>query len=75
MAREVGGLLTSLDADGTQSTLERLPARLRARLDALAPLRHLEDIRAPLIVLAHDATVRSKASERTSEPFASSRES
>jgi pimeloyl-ACP methyl ester carboxylesterase len=47
-------LLTALDADGAWTALERLPARLRARLDALSPLDQLEDIRAPLIVLAHD---------------------
>ena len=31
-----------------------MPAALRERLDALSPMRFLGDIRAPLIVLAHD---------------------
>jgi dipeptidyl aminopeptidase/acylaminoacyl peptidase len=47
-------LLTALDADEAESALQRLPARLRARLDALSPMAYLEDIHAPLMVLAHD---------------------
>lgn len=52
--RAIYPLLTSLDADGAERALVRLPARLRDRLDALSPIGHLKDIRAPLIVLAHD---------------------
>jgi dipeptidyl aminopeptidase/acylaminoacyl peptidase len=47
-------LLTALDADEAERALHRLPAHLRARLDALSPLGYLRDVRAPLIVLAHD---------------------
>ncbi|MDP9320268.1 MAG: hypothetical protein M3P16_04130 [Chloroflexota bacterium] len=52
--RAIYPLLAALDADGAQAALERLPATLRQRLDALSPIGYLKDIRAPLIVLAHD---------------------
>jgi hypothetical protein len=52
--RAICPLLTSLDADGAAEALQRLPAKLRARLDALSPVRYLKDIQAPLITLAHD---------------------
>ena len=52
--RAIYPLLTALDADGAQEALERLPAKLRARLDALSPIRYLKDIHAPLITIAHD---------------------
>ena len=47
-------LLTILDPDDAERALHRLPAHLRARLDALSPLGYLTDVRAPLIVVAHD---------------------
>lgn len=47
-------LLTSLDAPAAEAALERLPAAMQARLDAMSPEEYLADIRAPLIVLAHD---------------------
>jgi hypothetical protein len=53
-ARAIYPLLTALDAEGAQRALDRLPATLRARLDALSPLSYLRDIQSPLIVLAHD---------------------
>lgn len=52
--RAIYPLLSALEADGAAQALERLPAKLRARLDALSPIGYLKDIRAPLIVLAHD---------------------
>jgi hypothetical protein len=52
--RAIHPLLTALDPDGAARALGRLPATLRERLDALSPMRFLGDIRAPLIVLAHD---------------------
>lgn len=52
--RAIYPLLTALDADSARAALERLPAKLRARLDALSPIRYLNDIRAPLITIAHD---------------------
>jgi dipeptidyl aminopeptidase/acylaminoacyl peptidase len=52
--RAIYPLLTALDADGAEEALERLPAKLRARLDALSPIRYLKDIHAPLITIAHD---------------------
>jgi hypothetical protein len=41
-ARAIYPLLTALDPDGAQRALERLPATLRTRLDALSPIRLLE---------------------------------
>ena len=52
--RAIRPLLTVLDPDGAEDALARLPATLRARLDALSPIGFLGDVRAPLIVLAHD---------------------
>jgi dipeptidyl aminopeptidase/acylaminoacyl peptidase len=52
--RAIYPLLTSLDADHAQASLEQLPATLRARLDALSPIRYLNDVHAPLITIAHD---------------------
>jgi dipeptidyl aminopeptidase/acylaminoacyl peptidase len=52
--RAIYPLLTAPNAEGAQEALERLPAKLRARLDALSPIRYLKNIRAPLITIAHD---------------------
>jgi dipeptidyl aminopeptidase/acylaminoacyl peptidase len=52
--RAIYPLLTALDAEGAKAALERLPAKLRARLDALSPIGYLKDIHAPLITIAHD---------------------
>jgi hypothetical protein len=52
--RAIHPLLTALDAEGAERALHRLPAKLRGRLDALSPVGRLKDIRASLIVLAHD---------------------
>lgn len=53
-ARAIAPLLTTLDPEVAARTLESLPEPLRARLDALSPIGRLGDIRAPLVVLAHD---------------------
>jgi len=53
-ARAISPLLTALDATGAADALRALPAELRARLDALSPLQYVAEIRAPLVVLAHD---------------------
>jgi dipeptidyl aminopeptidase/acylaminoacyl peptidase len=52
--RAIHPLLTALDPDSAERALGQLPATLRARLNALSPIGFLGDIRAPLIVLAHD---------------------
>jgi hypothetical protein len=52
--RAIHPLLTALDPDDAERALGRLPATLRERLDALSPIGFLGDIRAPLILLAHD---------------------
>jgi len=52
--RAIYPLLTALDADGAEQALDQLSAELRERLDALSPIGYLKDIRAPLIVIAHD---------------------
>ncbi|MEK6206628.1 MAG: hypothetical protein AABM32_03210 [Chloroflexota bacterium] len=52
--RAIYPLLTALDANGAEQALQRLPAKLRERLDALSPIGYLKEIRAPLITIAHD---------------------
>ena len=52
--RAIHPLLTALDPDDAERALGRLPAPLRERLDALSPTGYLKDIRAPLVLLAHD---------------------
>jgi hypothetical protein len=47
-------LLTDCDAPTAEMALKRLPAAMQERLDALSPLTALHDLRAPLVVLAHD---------------------
>jgi hypothetical protein len=52
--RAVHSLLTARNRDAAELALQRLPPRLRERLDAMSPLKHIADITAPLIVLGHD---------------------
>jgi dienelactone hydrolase len=52
--RAVCPLLLALDADAAETALDRLPAAVQQRLDAMSPMNYLADIRASLIVLAHD---------------------
>jgi dienelactone hydrolase len=47
-------LLTAADADAAEAALQRLPRGMQERLAALSPMRYLQDIYAPLIVLLHD---------------------
>jgi hypothetical protein len=47
-------LLTGPTTSQAEEALRRLPQELGARLDSMSPLRYLQDIDAPLIVLMHD---------------------
>jgi dipeptidyl aminopeptidase/acylaminoacyl peptidase len=47
-------LLTPLDGRTAERAVQQLPARMHEWLEAMSPVRYLDDIRAPLIVLAHD---------------------
>jgi dienelactone hydrolase len=52
--RVVLPLLTALEPDEADDALQRLPAALQERLDAMSPMTHLYQARAPLLVLLHD---------------------
>jgi len=52
--RAIYPLLTARDAGEAETALDRLPAAVQRRLDAMSPLRYLRDIHAPLLLLAHD---------------------
>ena len=52
--RAVFALLSAPDRDAADVALQRLPQAMRCRLDAMSPLRHLDDIKAPIILLGHD---------------------
>jgi dipeptidyl aminopeptidase/acylaminoacyl peptidase len=52
--RAIQPLLTALDVEPARQAVERLPAAMQARLDAMSPVTYLRAIRAPLILLAHD---------------------
>ena len=52
--RAVYPLLTSLDVSTAEDIVERLPALMQERLDAMSPIRYVGDIQAPLVMLAHD---------------------
>jgi hypothetical protein len=52
--RAVYPLLTALDPASAGAALERLPAAMLERLDAMSPIGCVGDIRAPLLLLAHD---------------------
>jgi hypothetical protein len=47
-------LLTALDTKAAETALRNLPASMQDRLDAMSPIEYLDDIHAPLILLAHD---------------------
>jgi hypothetical protein len=53
-ARAVYPLLTTLPVNEAEAALQRLPAAIHERLAAISPIRYLQDIHAPLIVLGHD---------------------
>ena len=52
--RAVHALMTARDRDAAQLALTRLPQAMRARLDAMSPLTHVDDIGAALIIVGHD---------------------
>jgi hypothetical protein len=52
--RAVQPLLTLLAPDDAERALHRLPTTMRDRLSAMSPLTHLANVRAPLVVVAHD---------------------
>ena len=52
--RTVYRLLIARDVDGAEAALNRLPAAMQQRLDALSPLHYLPDLDAPLLVFCHD---------------------
>jgi len=52
--RAVHALLMAGDRDAAELALQQLPPTMRERLDAMSPLRHVDDIRAPLILVGHD---------------------
>jgi pimeloyl-ACP methyl ester carboxylesterase len=52
--RAVYQLLSAQHVDEAEAALRHLPAAMQERLDAMSPIGYLEDIHAPLIVLAHD---------------------
>ena len=52
--RAVYPLLTALDVGSAEAALGQLSTAQQERLDAMSPLAYVADIRAPLILLAHD---------------------
>lgn len=52
--RAVYQLLTALDVDEAETALNRLPTAMQERLSAMSPMRYLNDIHTPLLVLLHD---------------------
>jgi hypothetical protein len=47
-------LLAAPDHVTACATLRQLPATVRGRLDALSPMRYLDNVHAPLVILMHD---------------------
>ena len=47
-------LLAAPDRDAAELALRQVPQVLRERLDAMSPLQHIDEIRAPLIMIGHD---------------------
>ncbi len=52
--RAIYALLTAPDRDSAQLALERLPDVNRERLEAMSPLSHVGELKAPLVVVGHD---------------------
>ncbi len=52
--RHVHDLLCARDVREVDAALGQLPVTMRERLDAMSPLRYLNDVHAPLIVIGHD---------------------
>jgi len=53
-AGAIQALLGAPDRDAAELALRRLTPAMRDRLDAMSPLCHLADIKAPLIMVGHD---------------------
>lgn len=53
-ARRIFPILIELGAEAAERELEKLPLGLQDQLDRMSPLRCLDDVRAPRILLAHD---------------------
>lgn len=47
-------LLTALEPDIAAAAVERLPPVMQTRLDAMSPVGYLSDVRASLVIVAHD---------------------
>jgi dipeptidyl aminopeptidase/acylaminoacyl peptidase len=52
--RAVHELLTAPDQEAAGLALQRLPQAMRERLDAMSPIRYVDEIKAPLIIVGHD---------------------
>lgn len=52
--RAIAPLLGTVEKSKFDDILRQLPAKLQARMAVLTPIRYLSEIRAPLVVLAHD---------------------
>jgi dienelactone hydrolase len=52
--RAVCAVLGAMDPLEAQKTLDRLPGRMREKLDLLSPMSYLGDLQAPVIVFGHD---------------------
>jgi hypothetical protein len=53
-AQALGALLTAPDLGQARAALRRLPPALLADMEAMSPIRHLQDIHAPVITFGHD---------------------
>lgn len=52
--RAVLALLTARDRDAATAAIDGLPPTMQARLEAMSPIDHITEIRAPLILIGHD---------------------
>ena len=50
----VSAVLAARDADEAETALYRLPLSMQAHLDTLSPMKYLNDLQVPLVVLLHD---------------------
>lgn len=52
--RAIHALIASTTADAASRALDALPTEMRLRLDRMSPLAYVNDLRAPVITIAHD---------------------
>jgi dienelactone hydrolase len=52
--RAVWALLRATDSEAAELALRQLPQAMRDRLDAMSPLRYVDDIKAALLLVGHD---------------------